>query len=477
MKKALLVFLALIIAIVPLSGCKKNPDQTEYLSYWVDEEGNAGGNEADGTTSGGTTNGGTTSGGTTNGGKNEKPVVSGKTNFGGKTVTMAITNEPQYQTTAFKSMISAFEKKYNCKIKTSTLTFEKYNTLVNNQMSTGKSYDICFMHGSMYPAGPISGLYSDLTAALNSVKTENIDKTKSKENFSWNGKLYGVVGAESTYPYLMYYNKVMFEDADLDDPRELYEKGQWTWDKIFEMGAKATDREAGVYFLSYQYNQSTLYGESTLYIDKSTGKVVNNIRSQNVLKSLQLLQKIYVGNNAIGMPQTTEAYETYFTNGKCYMLIEESPKYSNLAPLAKKSLRFEKDVSNLGVVPLPLPAENTQKLYPMGWYTAVCAGAGADTTLAVLWADFQLGYESPVKSENEMSATDKALVKKLQSGATIPQRQGNYSTAGQDVGQLYSQVLREARNGGDLNKVVNDVVDAMNACIEATVGKGNYIVK
>lgn len=493
MKKAMLITLALILAVMPLSACKKNSDEYSIISVW--EDGESGNNNKDKNTdnskatdsnnssasgSNKDNSKGSGSGKTNTSGSNkgdDKVIVSGKTDFGGQTFTMAVTAEPQYNTTSFQSMIASFEKKYNCKINKQTLTFNDYNKQINQQMSTGKSYDICYMHGSQFPSAPIAGLYSDMTQALNSVKTDSINKDKSKELFTWNGKLYGVVGNNSAYPVIMYYNKVMFEDAGLEDPRELYDAGKWTWDKIFEMGNQVTDPDSGVYFLAKEFVQTNLYGESSIYIDSATGKVVNNLRSANVIKSFQLLQKIYSGSNPIGYPSPTEDYLTYFSKGKCYMLTQESSKYEDIAPLAKKSMSFNKKAENIGIVPLPLPAENTQKLYPTGWYTAIAAGAGSDTTVALLWANHRASYVSPVKGNNEMSDADKKLCNTLMSGPTLMNRHGQYSTAGAATDKLYQSAVISIMGGGDIAKVTADISQQIDACIEATVGKGNYISK
>ena len=44
-----------------------------------------------------------------------------------------------------------------------------------------------------------------------------------------------VIGEDTvaaTYP--LAYNKQMLEDNNLEDPRELYKRGEWTWDKFIE---------------------------------------------------------------------------------------------------------------------------------------------------------------------------------------------------------------------------------------------------
>ena len=125
MKKILMVMLALVIAIVPLSGCKPNGDEVSMISVWVDEDGNTITNDNDEGNEAGNAGGTTSKKGTTTSSKKgitttsskkttsqepTKPKADGTYDFGGKTYTMAITQEEQYNTTSFKQMKTAFEK-------------------------------------------------------------------------------------------------------------------------------------------------------------------------------------------------------------------------------------------------------------------------------------------------------------------------------------------------------------------------------
>ncbi len=87
-------------------------------------------------------------------------------NLKGKTIKMAITEEGQYNTASFKRTIAAFEKEYNCKVKLTTLKFATYNQQVTQALSAGNMYDICYAHGSMFPACAIDKLYEDVLPTL-----------------------------------------------------------------------------------------------------------------------------------------------------------------------------------------------------------------------------------------------------------------------------------------------------------------------
>lgn len=487
MKRILMVILALVIAIVPLSGCKKNGDEISMISVWVDEEGNTvttGNDDANGdeNASGTTSKKGTTSSKktTTTSSKKTasqeptKPNADGTYDFGGKTFTMAITDEEQYNTTSFTQMKAAFEKKYNLKIKTSKLVFSEYNKQVSQKMSTGTSYDICYIHGSQFPGCVVGGsvLYNDLTDVVKQVNSSVINVNRSKDLFTWDGNLYGVVSDNSCFVHLMYYNKYKFQSAGLEDPRELYEKGQWTWDKIFEQGTKVT--KAGEVFFGHQNEVANLYGENAYYLKDS--KFYNNLRSPKVRKGLELLRKIYVGNDAIGSMSTeSQGYAEGFKNGLFYIMIEESSKYPTFAANAAKSALCGKNKDNAGIVPIPLPEENTTKAYPTGWYTAIASGKGSDATVAVLWADFSKSYKSPVKSKYEFSDADQALVNKLLAGNTLPVRHGDATNNTHGTGSVWENIYTLVKRGSDINQVIEGYYPIFNDCVITQCGKDSLV--
>ena len=478
MKKAISLILALTTLLLPMAGCSGGEDDMSYFSYYEIIEDDTAANTDSGSTvskSNDTVSKkeeATSSKNSSN--KTNSTVGTADTTYdfmAGKTYTMAITGEPQYETTSFKAMISAFQTKYKCKIKTATIDFGTYNQQVSQRMSTGEPYDICFMHGSMFPTGPISGVYADLTEAVKQVDSSALDTEKSNM-FKWNGKLYGVCNSNSAYPWIFYYNKALFEEYGLEDPRTLYEKGEWTWDKIFEMGAEVTDQNEKRYFLSSYYVQTQMYGTSTITI--KDGKVQLNLKSEGTRLALELLQKIYCGNNAIGQKLDGSEHTKAFFEGRNFMYCEESSKYPDIAVGVKKSMAFNKKIDNIGIVPVPLPAQNTEKAYPTGWLTAVCAGEGSDARVAVAWANFMATYKSTVKSENEYSKEDQALLDSLMAGKILPNRHGAYATSSTKSLSLHETLVTKVRNGEDIAKTIDELYPQYVACIEATVGKGNY---
>ena len=485
-------FALVLIMCFSITACKngsKNDSSSDYeqLDFVIDTANNKNEENAGASSGGSSTSSGTQKTTSTDdiGGKvkikDSKTAMDVGLDFGGKTYTLAVDENANYDSTSYNAMVSAFEKKYNCKINKKVLEFAKWNAQVSQQMSTGTSYDIIYFHGSKFPEFAINNLAEDLTSYISTADLTGSDPSKGgidlekSQNFSWNGNLYALCDYKSQNPDILYYNKALFQQNGLEDPRELYEKGEWTWDKIFEMGAQVTDRDAEQYFMSGGFT-TQLYGVSCLSIEN--GKVVERFSNATHYKALQLFQKLNVGNNAIAAPRINDTVTNIpFIEGRAFMFYEESSKWEGLAVEVVKSYAFNKTIDNLCIVPVPLPAENKEKLYPCGWYTGIAAGKGSDPRVAVAFAKFASSFQSPVKDNYPMRDADRELIKKLQCGKTLSNRHGTYSSTSTHTTAIYDKILVNILKGDDIATVVSNYKNQIISCIKSTVGEGNYVSK
>ena len=476
MKKVLGIFLALAMVMCAFAGCNNSPEYTSSVWIIEDDESTVVDNQEG--EEGNESNSASNTSSNKNTSSSSSVDMSKSLDLKGQKVTMAITNEPQYNTSSFKATISAFEKKYNCKVKTFKLDFENYNQEVSQRMSTGDPYDICFTHSINFPTGPIAGLYADLTEAIKQVGNSNFDKAMSAQ-FDYNGKKYGVCDSyHSADPIVMFYNAALFEENGLEDPLALYKAGKWTWDKIFEMGKQVTNSKEGIYFFD-AYGTVAYASYGVPFYETVNGKVHVRLRNETLRKGFELTKKMYYGNDAIAEPANTNSNgdsNAHFVNGLTFMAIRESYKYGDFAPRVKTSIAFGKSTKNLQIVPMPLAAENTAKRYPSGWYTAVAAGQGSDPRIAVTWADFYSTYRSSVKGSNEMTTEQKELVDSLKSNRA-PTRHGEYQTSAYNTTDLtgYSLVTQFCL-GKDISQTIDTIYPNFIACLDETIGKGNYVI-
>ncbi len=408
---------------------------------------------------------------------NEKGSVLENLNLKGKTITMAITEEPQYSTAAFKRSVKAFELEYNCKVTLKKLGFGTYNQQVAQAKAAGDIYDICFLHGSYFPALAIDDIYEPLNNYLykDDVATTStsggIDLNKTSY-YAYKNKVYGTCDFNAAYPYLIYYNKKMLADrgwTGARDPRKMAERGKWSWSVIEKMGKELTDKDKGKYLLSPSFTFGRAiplaFGAQNIIFDKKTGKYKQNITSKEYMNSLKYKQKLLQGANGIVKTDGTISFED-LTAGDVYMWCEEAAKYIELVPAVKKSSAFGKKKENIGIVEMPLGDTNKDR-YPTGWLTAVACGKGKDPRVAIAWNIFRSKYQDPMANQDAtaFSKADEKYINDLLVG-NIALDIGRFYSSDEDTGVLITtQMDYSIRQGADVAATVASYKDKVQACI------------
>lgn len=500
---------------------KKDNTSTDAGTTDNTDNGTTGGNTDNGTT-GGNTNNGTTGGnaagsvgkvdanvttGTdvTQGNANNTPdksvtvhaanninVKSGASvaqnvNIKGKTITMALTStEGQYHTGTFKRTIKAFEKKYGCTVKTINLGFNTYNQEVAAKIRGKQAPDIAYVHGSMFPGCAIDGIYEDLLPYLrsddlmdnNNPLDGGIDLNKSSY-FAFGGKLYGTCNYASVFPNIIYYNKKMFQDEGISDPRKLSEKGKWTWDYIEKLGKRYSKPSDDKYFLGASFVTGRFmclaYGAPLVIVEN--GKYKQNIDSpEYIAASTKCYEYIHTLKIAAEPSVGSHGYgdNTYFAKGGCYMWEQESSKYVELVAAVRTANAFMKNKENIGIVDEPLDGKYNKNRYPTGWLTAVACGKGKDPKVAIAWDVFRSSYKDPQKDADDFNDTDKAYVNSLLKG-DISCEVGSFSdsstTSNEICANKVQPEIRKAGSTSAINAIINKYKGQVQACVDATMKK------
>lgn len=512
MKKRLIAIIMFGVMLFTVSGCKKNPSSSSDYSFvtseWeevVTNKNNTNDTETNGNGNTTTNNGGSTTnnggGTTTNSGGNTGGNSSGSgakvsdfnlvqsvnikegttpiekgVDFGGKTFTMAITEEPQFHDAAFKRKIAAFEKTYNCKIKTVELIFGTYNTQIQQALSVGTSYDICFQHGNHYPVGINEGLYKSFSDVITTADLQNVSNPEAggidlatSSYFAYKGELYGLSHYYSAYPIVMYYNKKMCSAAGID-PQKLYDEGKWTWSYILQTGRKLTDRTKDVYFLEGgAVTQS--YGVSPLTI--KDGKPVSNLTSTQYINAINFQLQLINSATGIAKAATTTQpgdtnYERFYA-GKTYVFSQETSKWSQIAAGAASSTAFGKSVDNIGIVPVPMVASD-KNAYAYDQLRCITAGAKTkDIRVAACYAKFEATYVDAVQDKTSViTGKNKTYVDTLLKAKTKIVKHGRYATSSSNTTDIMADANLEIQQGGDVAQITKKAQQDMENCIKAT---------
>lgn len=410
--------------------------------------------------------------------------------FGGAVIRMATNGHYMFSNTPYMRKVEAFEKAYNCSIVIDDYDFGTFNNSIYNDANYGIEHDIVLLHGSMLTDGVNRGIYADLSSTIKSgdyldksnIKAGGIDKDKTSY-FTFRGKnsikygTYAVCNYYSCYPYVIYYNKLKLAEAGFSgnkDPRTLAESGNWSWNDIRVMGEKINKQYSGKYLLSNSFSTRCIalcYGAPVVRRE-SVGVYKENVSSKNYLASLELIKSLFATVNAIGEPRENGEYNQYksMLRGETFMFTEESYKMLYISRDISKSTAFNRSKSNIGVVEVPLPEENTQGLYPSSWLTGIACTAGGNKTAAVEWAKFCSTYTDSYIDTEDFDAADEKYVKTLYD-RPLCFEVGNFYNGNDNVlnlaeGLIVSRVV----NGCDPQYQVNQAKDRITACINATVG-------
>lgn len=136
-------------------------------------------------------------------------------------------------------LIEAAEAKYNVKIEYVTVDYGQIVEQFTTSSLAGEPFaDIVRMELFwMFPKLVVDGFIAPLDDYI------TIDEGKVPkwmlEGGSYEGKQYGLVNGNPS-AFGLWYNKTLFARLGLDDPYELQQKGEWTWDQFVEIAKKAT---------------------------------------------------------------------------------------------------------------------------------------------------------------------------------------------------------------------------------------------
>lgn len=178
--------------------------------------------------------------------------------------------------------------------------FEKLSILV----MSGDSPDLVRYDWMAVPWATSKNMYTALDDWLNIDSPLWEDEKEVIEAFNYGGKHYYFPSAIQSN-FAIIYNRLLLDEAGLDDPMELYFNGEWTWD-VFE------DMLREWKYLGDDYRPFTggswtamMFANSTgtKVIDMNGTDIINNMKSVNVQRTMDWLADLkkegYIGDGYV----------------------------------------------------------------------------------------------------------------------------------------------------------------------------------
>lgn len=401
----------------------------------------------------------------------------------GKTITYAIGVQ---LTDGMKRQIIAFEKKYGCTVETEYLGFTDYVQLLGSKIAAGNHYDIIQVEGVRFPNIAIANFCEPLE---NVITTADFGSAKDKSKggfdeeltnaFKWNGHLYAVVGVTGEFsPHMtvMYYNKKYIKESGAEDPRELYEKGEWDFDAFYRVGTQIRQALKGkdVYMSDTQSLNKAGYWNGAQAVDESDrANPKSNITSSAQINAFKFAQQCAVGTNAIswfGDGGSSKFFEgktaTYF--GFDFDLYQNVEIGKNV----EASNAFAKNMENLGMVPCPIGPDNTDGKQLVGsWLYGIGAGTGtSDPRIAMAFAKFSTTYKQINTTKYKWSDEDQELLDAITDGPKV-WNNGSYADGTNYVYLEYAKACYSIMQGDDISQTVTKYDKTIQNCIDVAISQ------
>ena len=140
-------------------------------------------------------------------------------------------------------------------VKFETIPAADYTQKLTFQLAGGNPPDLGWMMEDAAPAFEGAGVLMDLGPTLR--KTEGYDLADFSQAAMklWvdGDKVWGIPFSNS--PFMIFYNKDMFDKAGLEDPLTLADKGQWNMAKFREVAKKLTEANSGKWGFEFKDGQ------------------------------------------------------------------------------------------------------------------------------------------------------------------------------------------------------------------------------
>ena len=190
--------------------------------------------------------------------------------------------------------LALFEDTYGAKIEyiatTNATQFDDLATAIVG----GTSPDIFVYDWRSFPYDINKGQYQPIDSIVDWEDPMWADVKDQADMFTWKGEHYvAPFGYGFNDFQILMYNKTVVEDMGMDDPYELYEKGEWDWDVFVDMMKTFQDGDSTKFGISGWWANAFVYTSGDTMVTYDGEKFTNNLYSPAVEKAQLGIEDIW----------------------------------------------------------------------------------------------------------------------------------------------------------------------------------------
>lgn len=293
--------------------------------------------------------------------------------------------------------LSLFEDVYGAKIQyVATTTDTRFDDLAN-RINGGEPVDMFPYEWDAVPNGVNKGMYAPLDDYVDLSDPVYDDVRDMAEMFRYNGHYYVIPYATSD-PLAITYSRAMMEEEGLDDPYELYQKGEWDWNAFMDMMKAFVangDGEVQRYGCCGWFGQAILQSTGDTVVTYDGTKFSNNIMSSNIERAEHLQEEI----SNLGLYDHT--WYSYFpTDGNIL--------FYGMAPWALTESNAKNPDADIFIVPFPKDPESEEYYLNMNFAATMLVKNSDKGDAVATWIKCQRLAET--EEQYKAAAKEKALI-------------------------------------------------------------------
>ncbi len=257
----------------------------------------------------------------------------------------------------------AFQQETGIKVEFTQIPYDTYFTKISAQVNAQDAPDVIRVQG---------GARKEMVNLQPINKATKFDFTDAAwdqnviSHYTYNGNIYAVnmVDTPVYSPYVMYYNNKLIKDYNLDDPYELWKKGDgsWNWDKVFEMCETFLDEVDDESYSGFTTMAGFEYfhaaGVPPVTFDRKTTTFSHNLDNETFVKAAQNFAKWFEK----GVQDKMLSNTAKFGGGKLLFYVS----MGQLTASSSETFGAIRKAGALSCVPLPAFKEGVEDVQVMG---------------------------------------------------------------------------------------------------------------
>ncbi|MCH5325093.1 MAG: extracellular solute-binding protein [Eubacterium sp.] len=169
-----------------------------------------------------------------------------------------------------------FEENYGCTIKCKIVSSSAISERLTTMISSGESPDLIDYAENVFPLMMSKAMLTPLEDYMDMSAPQWAGLESYINKYVWGGHNYYYPWSYNVSPIFLMYNRGLFEELHIDDPKELYDEGKWDWDALKRCLQQFKDSQEG---------REGIYGYTATAPFDSTGVPLIEINEDGMLQS------------------------------------------------------------------------------------------------------------------------------------------------------------------------------------------------